>query len=230
MKFVCRKCETFMLFQKIENPAEESLGVTFTCPTCGSRISMVTNPGETQLVTALGVKLGGRTEPVRPMELTRETLKESAGIGSGSTSAAVQTAADGGKASGASCPFSEMIGQARQAQAEAAFTWTAEAKARLERIPDFMRPMVERDVEGFARTKGYAQITPQVIEESRNAGSLMEWAPEAAQRLANIPDFIRPMAKKEIERLARERGVTTITAAMMDESKKQFMGMGYQNL
>ncbi len=176
MKFVCRKCETFMLFQKIENPAQESLGVTFACPTCGSRVSMVTNPGETQLVTALGVKLGGRTETARPMELTRETLKESAGI----APAAVQTAADGSQASGASCPFTEMIAQARQAQAEPA------------------------------------------------QASGMEWTPEAAQRLANIPDFIRPMAKKEIERLARERGMTTVTTAMMDESKKQFMGTGYQ--
>lgn len=186
MKFVCRKCETFMLFQKIENPAQESLGVTFGCPTCGSRISMVTNPGETQLVTALGVKLGGRTEPVRPMELTRETLKESAGV----AHAAVQTVADGGQASGASCPFTEMISQARQAQAEPA----------------------------------------QASGQESGQGIGMEWTPEAAQRLANIPDFIRTMAKKEIERLARERGVTTVTAAMMDESKKQFMGMGYQNL
>ncbi|MBI1822995.1 MAG: hypothetical protein HYR80_02615, partial [Nitrospirae bacterium] len=71
------KCEAFMLFQKVEKPGEDSLGVMFECPTCGSRVAMVTNPGETQMVSALGVKLGGRTTEPEPFELTRGTLKES---------------------------------------------------------------------------------------------------------------------------------------------------------
>jgi hypothetical protein len=41
--------------------------------------------------------------------------------------------------------------------------------------------------------------------------------------LENIPDFIRPMARKEIERVAKERGVATITAQVMDEAKDMFM-------
>lgn len=178
MKFVCRKCEMFMLFQKVENPAAESVGVTFACPSCGSRISMVTNPGETQLVHALGVKLGGRTEPVQPMELTRETLKESAGPRAAGGTQAVAGTADAG---GGSCPFTEMINQAKQAE--------------------------------------------PALAGGQEPG--MPWTPEAAQRLANIPDFIRPMAKKEIERLAREQGATSVTVAVMDASKKQFMGMSY---
>ena len=77
MKFVCMKCESFMLFQKVEKPAEESLGVMFECPKCGGRFSMVTNPGETAMVNALGVKIGGRTDAPAPFELTRGTLKDS---------------------------------------------------------------------------------------------------------------------------------------------------------
>jgi hypothetical protein len=49
------------------------------------------------------------------------------------------------------------------------------------------------------------------------------WSREAEQRLENIPDFIRPMARKEIERVAKERGVATITAQVMDEAKDKFM-------
>ena len=42
----------------------------------------------------------------------------------------------------------------------------------------------------------------------------MEWSPEAKARLNNIPDFIQPMAKKEIERLAKEQGATSISAEL----------------
>ncbi|OQW66463.1 MAG: hypothetical protein BVN29_07320 [Nitrospira sp. ST-bin5] len=51
----------------------------------------------------------------------------------------------------------------------------------------------------------------------------MTWSREAEQRLENIPDFIRPMARKEIERVAKERGLVTITAQVMDETKDKFM-------
>ena len=42
MKFVCMKCETYMNFEKVEKPAEGSLGVFFACPSCGARFTMVT--------------------------------------------------------------------------------------------------------------------------------------------------------------------------------------------
>ena len=48
MKFVCMKCETYMNFEKVEKPAEGSLGVFFACPSCGARFTMDTNPGETR--------------------------------------------------------------------------------------------------------------------------------------------------------------------------------------
>ena len=49
------------------------------------------------------------------------------------------------------------------------------------------------------------------------------WTKEAEDRLKNIPDFIQPMARKEIERLAKERGATTVSAELMDEAKEKFM-------
>ncbi|MEC4681424.1 MAG: hypothetical protein VST67_12100, partial [Nitrospirota bacterium] len=76
MKFVCLKCETYMNFEKVEKPAEGSLGVFFECPSCQSRFSMITNPGETQMVSSLGVQLGGRTEALKPLEMTRGGLEE----------------------------------------------------------------------------------------------------------------------------------------------------------
>ena len=73
--------------------------------------------------------------------------------------------------------------------------------------------MVQSSVEAFARKHGYKTITLQVMDDSKNDSTNgMTWTPEAEQRLENIPDFIRPMARKEIERVAKERGMATITA------------------
>ena len=230
MKFVCMKCETFMLFQKVEKPGEDSLGVMFECPQCGSRFSMVTNPGETALVSALGVKIGGRTTAPEPFELTRGTLKEAA-VDQPAPSTA-SASASGGTSGGGGCPFSSVL-SSMQSGASIKVKWSEEALERMERIPEFVRPMVTSGIEAYAASKGYQIITPAVIEESKSAmggetGEL-QWTPGAQQRLENIPSFIRGMARKEIERMVREKGLTTVTDAMMDEVKEKFglyMGMG----
>ena len=87
MKFVCLNCETYMNFEKVEKPGEDTLGVFFGCPSCNAKFSMVTNPGETQMVSSLGVKLGGRTVAAEPFEMTRGTLKDEATAGAGQMAA-----------------------------------------------------------------------------------------------------------------------------------------------
>lgn len=246
MKFVCLNCETYMNFEKVEKPGEGSLGVFFGCPSCGAKFSMVTNPGETQMVSSLGVQLGGRTAEAQPFEMTRGTLKEEAQEGSGQMAAylnekiqggqAVASSAAPGKAgekSGGGCPFSAMVAEmgltssgkpANGGPGKSEFSWTPDAKEKLDRLPAFVKPMVQSSVEAFARKQGYQTITLQVMDDSKNdSPNGMSWTPEAQQRLDNIPDFIRPMARKEIERLAKERGVVTITAQVMDDAKDKFM-------
>jgi hypothetical protein len=212
------RCEDFMLFQKSENVSEGSLGVMFECPKCGSRFSMVTNPGETSLVNALGVKIGGRTQAPVPFELTRDTLKEP-----------VEAQAKAETGSGGSCPFSAML-TGGAGQKAAGLTWTAEADERIQRIPDFIRPMIKAGIESFANKMGYRVVTPAVMDESKNAKGDLEWSPEAERRLQNIPEFIRPMARKEIERLATEKGQQRVTEEMMEDAKGIFMGMGYNTM
>src|SRR5438093_10001596 len=132
MKFVCLNCETYMSFEKVEKPAEGSLGVFFGCPSCGAKFSMVTNPGETQMVSSLGVQLGGRTVAAEPFEMTRGTLKEEALAGKGQMAAYLNEKIQAGQPAGASasataaapsaqkkeeeksgggCPFSAMVPQ-----------------------------------------------------------------------------------------------------------------------
>lgn len=245
MKFVCLNCETYMNFEKVEKPAEGSLGVFFGCPSCGAKFSMVTNPGETQMVSSLGVKLGGRTETAEPFEMTRDTLKAESLAGAGQMGAYLNEKIQGGqpvasaspakvgeKTSGG-CPFSAMVAEmgltnsgkpANGGSGASEFTWTADAKEKLDRLPAFVKPMVQASVEAYARKQGFKSITLQVMDDSKNySPDGMTWSREAEQRLDNIPDFIRPMARKEVERMAKERGVSTVTAQVMDEAKDKFM-------
>ena len=76
-------------------------------------------------------------------------------------------------------------------------------RERLDKLPSFVQPMVKSSVETYARKNGYSTVTLQVMDDSKNSSNGMSWSPEAEQRLSNIPDFIQPMARKEIERLAR---------------------------
>jgi DNA-directed RNA polymerase subunit RPC12/RpoP len=244
MKFVCMKCESFMEFQKVENPAEQSLGVSFACPSCGAKVAMVTNAGETAMVQALGVKIGGRDTVAAPMELIRENLKESDGVRTPVVSATTQqemlkeemakmaSAGSEGAPSAGKCPFSSMVAQMGMGGTAAPagmspMAWTKEAKERIEKVPSFMRPMIEMGVENYARKNGIATISPEVMDASKNDMSEIVWSKEAESRLDNIPSFIRPMARKEIERIAKEKGLTEITDALMEETKSKFIGMGY---
>jgi len=83
--------------------------------------------------------------------------------------------------------------------------------------------MVKSSVESYARKNGYTTVTLQVMDDSKNSSNGLTWSPEAERRLQNVPDFIQPMARKEIERLAKERGATTVSAELMDEAKEKFM-------
>ena len=50
------------------------------------------------------------------------------------------------------------------------------------------------------------------------------WDPDAEARVARIPAFIRPMARRAIERYAESKGYASITEAVMDEARGA-MGM-----
>lgn len=58
-----------------------------------------------------------------------------------------------------------------------------------------------------------------INEAAGETSATIAWTPEAAARVANIPSFIRPMAKKAIERFAEAQGYATVTEAVMDEAR-----------
>jgi len=50
------------------------------------------------------------------------------------------------------------------------------------------------------------------------------WTAAAEARLANIPEFVRPMARTGIERFARERGTLEVDEQILEEAR-DFFGM-----
>jgi hypothetical protein len=159
MKFLCLSCDEGMKLEAATGPREGSLQATFICPRCRYRVAMLTNPWETQLVQTLGVKVGGRTAPASPYEQVLGSL--------GGAESEVQRTAENDPTS-AGCPFTEMLGTAEPTEAAAGIRWTNAAKTRIERIPSFIRPMVQRAIERYALEQGHQLITDAIMDEARS--------------------------------------------------------------
>jgi hypothetical protein len=76
MKFLCMPCDAVMEFAERQLPGDGTMAAVFVCPGCGREMALLTNPMETQLVSGLGVKVGGRTVPQQPLELTLGALAD----------------------------------------------------------------------------------------------------------------------------------------------------------
>src|SRR6266704_3157024 len=50
-----------------------------------------------------------------------------------------------------------------------ALTWSAAARSRLDRVPSFVRGVVAKRVEDWARERGLHEITPELLTEIRSA-------------------------------------------------------------
>jgi len=52
----------------------------------------------------------------------------------------------------------------------------------------------------------------------------VRWTSAAEARLANIPEFVRPMARTGIEKFARDRGAAEVDESLLDAAR-EFFGM-----
>ena len=145
MKFLCVACDEPMKLEKAEPPDERgSLRVLYECPECFTQMAMLTNPMETQAVSSLGVKIGP---------------------GAAESAVAAGASVDGDGV--AKCPFSGMLSE-MEAQATASdVTWSPEALARLQNIPEFVRPMAKQGIESMARANGQTVIDESVLDQAR---------------------------------------------------------------
>jgi hypothetical protein len=140
MKFLCLECDAQLTFIERQQPGDGTFAAAFVCPGCGRRIALLANPMETQLVSTLGVRIGGSELEPAPMEQTRSSAvtRDDAFI----------------DAEGASPPSSHA-------------RWSADAQTRLSQVPRFVRGMVKKIYADFAAENGIAEITPAVMDRAR---------------------------------------------------------------
>ena len=105
--------------------------------------------------------------------------------------------------------------------------WSDDAKHRLARVPPYAAPALRELVEGFARARRQRVITYDLIDQAQT-GDIVAWDPAAEQRLANVPAPVRAMARIELERTAVDRGISSVTVALMEEVKARYFGMAAQ--
>lgn len=139
MKFLCVGCDEQMLFEQRQLPGDGTLAAAFRCPECDRVVAMLTNPMETQLVSSLGIKIGGREVPEQPFETVR------AGVSSGREDAFQETAAHAGPV-----------------------RWSEDATERLGGVPKFVRGMVMRIYADYAKENGIDEITPAIMDRARS--------------------------------------------------------------
>ena len=144
MKFLCIDCDAQMSYEERRQPGDGTFAASFSCPTCGRRIAMLANPMETQLVSSLGVQIGGRVLDEQPMELVRTIVD------------------------GRPDAFHDDVGGHTRP------VWSTGAVERLSRVPSFVRGMVKRIYTDYAVERGIADITPDVMDRARSDLGLEE--------------------------------------------------------
>ncbi len=139
MKFLCIPCDEVMDFAERQIPGDGTMAAVFACGGCGREMAMLTNPMETQMVSSLGVKVGGREVPAQALEGVRSGL-------------------DGG--------HEEAFVEAPPTPGPVA--WSPEAIERLQNVPSFVRGMVKRIYTDYARERGIGTLTPEVMDTARS--------------------------------------------------------------
>ncbi len=169
MKFLCVSCDERMSFAERDVPGDGTLAAVFECPACDRAVAMLTNPMETQLVSSLGVEIGGSEVPEQPMESTRSMVKGPADDAFGEAAGEASAAGPDPDAGGPAADGGAGAGAAAEADGgEGAVEWSPAAEDRLGRVPSFVRGMVHRIYTDWARERGIGTITPEVMDRARS--------------------------------------------------------------
>jgi hypothetical protein len=76
-----------------------------------------------------------------------------------------------------------------------------------------------------AETGGKCPFSAMIPAPEVAAGpTSVRWTAAAEARLANIPEFVRPMARTGIEKFARDKGALEVNEQILDEAR-DFFGM-----
>lgn len=129
------------------------------------------------------------------------------------------------------CPFGFKTEQSE----EQPLPWNEAAQQRLRRVPaGFMRDMTRKRVESFAHERGVAEVTAEVMDDkyqewaegSSKQEMTMTWSASALTKIERIPDFVRGMVIREVERCARDHGAKEITLERITKASNSWASNG----
>jgi predicted RNA-binding Zn-ribbon protein involved in translation (DUF1610 family) len=83
------------------------------------------------------------------------------------TSLGVQIGPEGERTE-AKCPFSGMIQGSSTEAAGGGLPWNGRALERLEKVPEFVRPMARAGIERYAKDNGFSEIDEQVLDRAKS--------------------------------------------------------------
>lgn len=149
MKFLCVDCDAQMRSVESDASGDGTLVIVFRCPACEREVAMLANPMETQMVRGLCVEVGGRASPERPLEGVRTHLRTEAPAASEGLGVDDEA-------------------RAREWPPSDGPVWTPEAESRLARVPGFVRGMVRRLYNDWARDHAVSEITVELMDRARD--------------------------------------------------------------
>ena len=138
-----------------------------------------------------------------------------------------------GETSASSCPFGYSAENSDSMQPP--ILWELAAEERLEKVPSgFMRKLTRQRVETFARRKGVLTITTDLLsdkysewaEGSEKQQQTMPWDKKAEARIQRIPEFVRGMVTKEMERCAAGMGMNKVTLEVLEKGRDTWSAKG----
>ncbi len=145
-------------------------------------------------------------------------------------------AGSGGSPDQPKCPFGHTRADPPIADPGADLAnWTEAARHRLDKVPaGFMRELTRQRIEAFAADRGQTEITEQVIEDkyaqwadgSEGLATTLPWQARAQDAVRKIPDFVRPMVIREMERCARELGLAEVTPEVLGHARNTWAAQG----
>ena len=133
------------------------------------------------------------------------------------------------------CPFGHDRVDRSAAVGAAQMDWSEDAQQRLKKVPaGFMRDLTRHRIEAFAAREGQTEITEEVIEGkyaqwaagSEALATTLPWQPQAQATVAKIPDFVRGMVIREMERCAHDLGLAEVTPEVLRHARATWAGNG----
>jgi nucleotide-binding universal stress UspA family protein len=192
-----------------------------------------TSPGWTEdgirRLNEVEVKAASKFEPARAREMAQHAAESRAARTSESINAAFLERL--GLKLGYGHPLSARTFEHR-------FTWSPEAEARLQQVPEFCRELTRWRVEWTAYKKGLGPvITPEamdvkyemwgdVSEGIESKGRMLPWDAHAEDRLGRVPDFVRGQVIQSIEGNARALGLNSVTSEVIDRVIEKWIATG----